>query len=481
MVRDFRFVSLGVMLSLVVLAGIFFAPASSAQTASEVQPPGPQAPATTGQGAGGSAGGTEVKSSSQGPYSGNFWTRSTLTGDWGGLRNGLAAKGVTFDMSLTQAYQGVVEGGIKETWRYGGRGNLTINVDTQKLGLWPGGFLMVEVEGNFAKSVNDKTGAIMPVNSNQVYPRMAFPGINDGDNLNVPAVMFTQFFSPYAAVFFGKIDITSADANAFAHGKGDTQFLNLALNFIPVPLLAAPYTPLGAGLMILPTKDPNAAIVNFMVLQTTAKASTSGFEDLHSNDLTFGGEARVRTDFFGLTGHQLIGSMYSNKTFSSLDQNLRLIIQGQIERKEGTWCIYYNFDQYLYEIEKGSDRGIGIFGRFGVSDGNPTFMHFFYSLGVGGKGVIPGRPLDQFGIGAYYVDIRRPKLTGLFGTREFFRDEYGLEAYYNIAITPWMKLTPDIQVIRPGMKTFFDTSGLILRRKNIETATVLGIRLQLVF
>ena len=480
MVRTFRFVSL-MMLLLIVLPGKFFALPSSAQTTSQEQTPRAQSPANIGQAAGESGGSTEPNLPSRGPYSGNFWTRSTLTGDWGGLRNNLAAKGITFDMTLTQAYQGVVEGGIKETWRYGGRGNLTINVDTQKLGLWPGGFLMVEVEGNFAQSVNDKTGAIMPVNSNQVYPMMASPGSNDGDNLNVPAVMFTQFFSPYAAVFFGKIDITSADANAFAHGKGDTQFLNLALNFIPVPLLAAPYTPLGAGLLILPTKDPNAAIINLMVMQTTAKASTSGFEDLHSNDLTFGGEARVRTDFFGLTGHQLIGSMYSNKTFSSLDQNLRLIIQGQIERKEGTWCIYYNFDQYLYEIEKGSDRGIGIFGRFGVSDGNPTFMHFFYSLGVGGKGVIPGRPLDQFGIGAYYVDIRRPKLTGPFATREFFRDEYGLEAYYNIAITPWMKLTPDIQIIRPGMKKFIDTSGFILCRKNIDTATVLGIRLQLVF
>jgi porin len=480
MVGHFRFISL-MMLSLIVLPGKFFALPASAQTTSQEQTPGTQAPATTEQGAGESAGSTEVKSSSQGPYSGNFWTRSTLTGDWGGLRNDLAAKGITFDMSLTQVYQGVVNGGIKETWRYGDRGNLTINVDTQKLGLWPGGFLMVEVEGNFAQCVNNKTGTIMPVNSNQVYPMMASPGSNDGDNLNVPAVMFAQFFSPYTAVFFGKIDITSADANAFAHGKGDTQFLNLALNFIPVPLLAAPYTPLGAGLIILPTKDPNAAIVNFSVLQTTAKASTSGFGDLHSNDLTIAGEARVRTDFFGLTGHQLIGSMYSNKTFSSLDQNLRLIIQGQIEKKEGTWCIYYNFDQYLYEIEKGSDRGIGIFGRFGVSDGNPTFMHFFYSLGVGGKGVIPGRPLDQFGIGAYYVDIRKPKLTGLFVTREFFRDEYGLEAYYNIAIMPWMKLTPDIQVIRPGMKKSTDTSGLIPRRRNIETATVLGVRLQLVF
>ena len=47
----------------------------------------------------------------QGPYSGDLWNRSTLTGDWFGVRNDLAAKGVTVDMSLTQIYQGIVGGG----------------------------------------------------------------------------------------------------------------------------------------------------------------------------------------------------------------------------------------------------------------------------------------------------------------------------------------------------------------------------------
>ena len=37
------------------------------------------------------------------PYSGDIWTRSTLTGDWGGYRNEWAAKGVTVDMSITKS------------------------------------------------------------------------------------------------------------------------------------------------------------------------------------------------------------------------------------------------------------------------------------------------------------------------------------------------------------------------------------------
>ncbi|HAR96509.1 MAG TPA: hypothetical protein DCR97_11190 [Deltaproteobacteria bacterium] len=422
---------------------------------------------------------TLAQESSTVPYSGDLWHRSTLTGDWFGVRNDLAAKGITFNMSLTQVYQGTVSGGKDEAWKYGGRGDLTINVDTQKLGLWPGGFFTVEVEGNFTNSVNGLTGALNPVNTNQIFP------MPTGDNLNVPNVSFMQFFSPYAGVMLGKLSLltpASGDMNEFAHGKGDTQFMNGAFNINPVTLLTVPYSTLGAGLIILPTKDPHAAIIGFSVLQSNGKANTSGFDDLHSNQLSFVGEARVRTDFFGLTGHQVIGGGYSNKTFTSLDQSLRFFIETRtIEEQKGSWNVYYNFDQYLYEAKKGSGQGIGIFGRFGASDGNPNPMQYFYSIGIGGKGIIPGRPLDRFGLGYYYMDVKSPKFTGLFATRELLRDEYGFEAFYNIAITPWMQLTPDIQVIRPAQKDFVDTKGLVPVRKNVDTATVLGLRLQLVF
>jgi porin len=277
-------------------------------------------------------------------------------------------------------------------------------------------------------------------------------------------------------VVLGKLDTTSGDANEFAHGKGDTQFMNMAFNINPVALVVVPYSTLGAGVIVLPTKDPKAAIIAFNVLQTNGKPNTVGFSDLHSNQLTFGGEGRVRTDFFGLTGHQLIGAFYSNKTFTSFDQSLRFFIENRdFEEQDGSWMVYYNFDQYLYEPQKGSGQGIGIFGRFGASDGNPNPFHFFFSIGVGGKGIIPGRPLDRFGIGYYYTDVSNPKFTGLLGrTREFLRDEYGFEAFYNVAITPWMQLTPDIQVIRPAQKE-------TISRENVHTATVLGFRLQLIF
>jgi len=426
------------------------------------------------------------------PYSGGFWTRSTMSGDWWGVRNELAAKGVTINMNLTQAAQGIVGGGKDTGWQYGGgRGDINLLLDTQKLGLWPGGFLHLEAEGNFIpadnlfKSTNGRTGALMFVNSSQAYP------MPSGDNFNLPALNFSQFLSPYFGLTIGKfatVTSSSGDMNEFAHGKGDSQFMNLALNVNPVLLTTVPYSTLGTGMIVLPTKDPKEAIVSFLVLSSTGQASTSGFDDLDGNNLTFVGEGRVRTDFFGLTGHQVFGAAFSNRKFSSIDQSARFIFEnGAFEKKKGSWNIHYNFDQYLYEPKKGSDEGIGVFGRFGASDGNPNFMHLFYSLGIGGKGVIPGREHDRYGFGFYYIDANNPELQGLLGDTKLLRDEYGFEAFYNFAITPWLRLTPDIQIVRGAQKDKVSIGsaplGLLPRidKKSIGTATILGIRLEMVF
>ncbi|HZD40616.1 MAG TPA: carbohydrate porin, partial [Terriglobales bacterium] len=76
---------------------------------------------------------------------------------------------------------------------------------------------------------------------------------------------------------------------------------------------------------------------------------------------------------------------------------------------------------------------------------------------------------------------------GPLQTTEFLRDEYGFEAYYNFALTPWAMLTPDIQVVRGAQKDKVTITqgplGVLPRidKKSISTSTVLGLRLQLVF
>lgn len=78
-----------------------------------------------------------------------------------------------------------------------------------------------------------------------------------------------------------------------------------------------------------------------------------------------------------------------------------------------------------------------------------------------------------------YTSVRNPTLERpLRGTTAFLRDEWGFEAVYNVAVTPWMFLTPDIQVIGPSQKRRL-VNGDTLGTATIGTATVLGVRLQL--
>ena len=69
-------------------------------------------------------------------FVGSTLERSKLTGDWLGLRTTLADRGITFDISSTQFYQGVASGGLEQSFPYGGRNDYFLTLDGEKLGLW---------------------------------------------------------------------------------------------------------------------------------------------------------------------------------------------------------------------------------------------------------------------------------------------------------------------------------------------------------
>ena len=61
--------------------------------------------------------------------------------------------------------------------------------------------------------------------------------------------------------------------------------------------------------------------------------------------------------------------------------------------------MYYNFDQYLWSPSNDPIRGLGIFVRFGASDGQANSIKYGYHVGFAGNGIVPGRPHDAFGVG----------------------------------------------------------------------------------
>ena len=60
-------------------------------------------------------------------------------------------------------------------------------------------------------------------------------------------------------------------------------------------------------------------------------------------------------------------------------------------------------------------------------------------------------------------------------------DEYGVEVFYNFAITKWSRLTADAQVISPAIKA--EVPNPSIRNStpiNNSTVVLLGLRLQII-
>ncbi len=138
-----------------------------------------------------------------------------------------------------------------------------------------------------------------------------------------------------------------------------------------------------------------------------------------------------------------------------------------MNRVSGSWSIVYTFDQTFWTDPCDQKRNWGLFGNAGISDGNPNPIRWSANIGIAGSSPIPSRKLDSFGLGYFYVGLSdgikdlAPRLVPI-------RDEHGVDLFYNVAVTPWCHITPDLQVVTPA-------------RERVDTSLVLGLRAKIDF
>jgi hypothetical protein len=128
------------------------------------------------------ANGTPLPASSPAPagllpvpdYSADFWSRSYLTGDWGGVRTDLANKGIQIGIEWNQFVQGVSSGGVDHTTEYGATWDYTVNIDLMRMGVVPGALIRFRAESRYGDSVNLAAGPILPINTRFDFP-LTFP------------------------------------------------------------------------------------------------------------------------------------------------------------------------------------------------------------------------------------------------------------------------------------------------------------------
>jgi len=401
-----------------------------------------------------------------------------VLGQWEGLKEDLAKGGVEVHIGITQVIQQNAYGGrsTNDGLRYSGSADLTVTFDTAKLGLWKGGQLLLNAEPKWGDGANRKVGALFPVNMDAIKP-----GFGEGCMMTLSEWIYQQVLLDGKLILIGgKLDGSRAfDRNIFANDER-TQFLNLALrnNVLIGPFL--PYTDIGVGFILRPAEW---ITLTAAVADSEGRAKTTGFETTfhgptHTTSIN---EMALHLKPFGKPGNYRFGFVWSSKEFPHLQPPSPFKETGPLMMKllgpklakkvvgiiappntsPDNVAVYFNFDQWIYQEEADPSQGIGIFGRFGWGRSDVNAVEYFYSCGIGGKGILPGRDADTFGLGYYYADLSDEMPS-------MFHKEAGVELFYNIEVTPNCHVTPDFQVI-------FNPGGT----NDEDLALVWGVRLQI--
>ena len=402
---------------------------------------------------------------------GDFTDRTQLTGDWGGVRTKLARRGYFFDLYSTSAYQDVASGGLKTGSAFMQNTKLSINVDTGRAGLWSGGLFHVTLESRNGSSPQKTftVGSAVPQ-----YAGLTVPGPFFTDDFLPTEYFLVQSLGPKFSVILGKINVLNTCDRTLFGNSYRTTFANvnflknpMALNFYNTTTLAAVgvWTPtkwvaIAGGVLDPNSKANNLATDAFDKVNIYA-ASVFSYKlgDLPGQSWAqFNWTNKPKIDLakpFGPLLHkaipQAVGVLVGSPSTEGLPINF----------KSESWVTVENFSQYLsvkedpetvaQKLASGQTlRGIGVFGRVGYAPEETNPITRDASIALLAHGLVDRRQNDSFGVGFYHNGISRPlkdSIAHLAGGTSRVKNEQGVEVFYDLAITPAIKLIPSYQHI----------------------------------
>jgi hypothetical protein len=147
-----------------------------------------------------------------------------------------------------------------------------------------------------------------------------------------------------------------------------------------------------------------------------------------------------------------------------------------VDRKDSAWAVQLSGWQYVYTeedppeaVDPGDGRqdleGLGVFAILGLGDEDTNPVSWSVAGGLSGRGSIPGRGDDTWGVGYYYNSLQEPDSLLFSGLAD---SVHGFEAYYRIAVAPSVSLTLDGQWMRSAIR-------------GVDDSTVLGLRMEVRF
>lgn len=381
-------------------------------------------------------------------YADSIWKQPYLLGDGKDIRQNLADNGFSFNIEYTSIYQGL-DTGTDDTFKYSGKIDAFINLDSGKLGLWKGGGFNAHFEYSHGTGESFLGGTLFPVNVMKLTP------LGSPEKVVATSLYFTQKIGDKYSLILGKINaIDLLASNPFYGGWGTQRFMNLAFVAPPSGVV---YPVIMGGIFRIHTNPLSWTIMVFDASDRTNSYNFKGMFDAGVNASVSGNYATT------LSGRKTSLSMtatYSTKNGPDLS-----IYPPDIATttKDGSYNVGVRLMHNLKETEDGA---WGIYLRAAIADGNPNVIQNSVVGGVAGQALFFDRPRDTFGIGYYYYNFS-DYLKNTGDPSIDMPEEYGMEIFYNLEVTSWLHITGDIQYVNPG-DSKFDSDVVIGVRNNIR-------------
>jgi porin len=401
----------------------------------------------------------------------NWFQSDYATLNWFGFRDTLSSKGLDISASYTSDLAGNPVGGQKAGFTYCDNFTLDLEFQTEPLLGWHGGTLsVIGIDRNGNNLTAQNIGNQFTVQ--QVYGGTGF--IFYGLAYN------QRFLDDRVSIKFGRM----AAGDDFASSPFYWLYMNNGIDGNPQSLpvnnnfSTYPWAVWGSRIRALTTSTTEAMLGVYQVAPQTAKSYLHGFDwEMNGGDGVMviaqygwapeffkpsGTPAANRDDKsvvdgkkfaapstdavpHGLPGHYWMGGYYSTYSYSQW--------QSTAQKQNGSYSLYWHFDQMLYRMDPYKDTGLSAWSAFMLTpQQNTAKMPFQYNGGLVYTGMIPSRPRDLtiFGLayGNFSDNYAAANQTTLGGTASY---ELALEGGYRVNLTKFAYIQPDVQwIINPG-------------------------------
>lgn len=363
-----------------------------------------------------------------------------------GLKQQLLQAGIKIDLRFSGLVQGQASGSNDSaainaltgrgttTQAYGGgRFDALMELDSTRLGLWRGGKINGHLEIEGGPLPGWRGGSFWPVNTAAILP-LTPPG-----EWSLSSLYVRQTWGG-TRVMAGKVNVIDLQSQSpFFGGWGSDRFQNLALvlpptGVTPATLMAASITQqIGELTFTSMVYDPNDRTEK--TFEKLFADGLNGSFSVHWNGRLWQRMSNIGISYVGTT----------RKVVSLKENYLPYALRQRGLATPDHFTI--NFGHLVWPSSTRSGQGVGIYGRLGATGGDPNPIQSSLAVGLSGEGFWPARPLDTFGVGLYRYNWTNG-LSAAIGAP--VRNETGVELYYNIALNPWLTLSPSLQVIQPA-------------------------------